>query len=200
MPLDENKLPANPLDLFRLWFDEAGAGDNPLPNAMALATATASGLPSNRFVLLKGIDNRGIVFFSNYESRKGMELAENPRAAAAIFWPHPRRQVRVEGDVERIAPSESDAYFQTRERLSQIGAMVSPQSRPITGRAGLDQQVSDLNASLADHEVTRPDHWGGYRIIPDAIEFWIGGENRLHDRFRYHWKEDRPWKVERLAP
>jgi pyridoxamine 5'-phosphate oxidase len=200
MPLDENNLPPNPLDLFKLWLREAETSDNPLPNAMALATATASGLPSNRFVLLKGIDDRGIVFFSNYESLKGMELAENPRAAAAIFWPHPRRQVRVEGEVERIALAESDAYFRTRDRLSQIGATISPQSKPITGKAGLDQQVAELNASLGEHEVTRPAHWGGYRIIPDAIEFWIGGENRLHDRLRYHRKEDRPWKVERLAP
>ena len=198
MSMDLDGLPPNPIDLFSRWYDHAkGSGD--LPDAMALATSTRDGRPSNRFVLLKGADDRGFVFFSNYGSRKGGELAKNPRAAAAIFWQDPRRQVRIEGVVERLTAEESDAYFKTRDRLSQIGAVVSPQSCVLSDRAELDDAVDRLRREREGEDISRPAHWGGYRIVPEAVEFWIGRESRLHDRFRYR-RDGEGWLVERLAP
>lgn len=200
VPLDTDTAPPEPLELLRLWFDDAHQHGNTLPEAMALATASPTGRPSNRFVLLKGIDAKGAIFFSNYESRKGRELADTPYAAAALFWPAPRRQVRIEGRVERLSAGESDAYFDTRDRLSRIGAIVSPQSRTLENRDELDRAVSELEEQLRGADIPRPAHWGGYRILPDSVEFWAGRENRLHDRIRYQLSPDGAWLIERLAP
>jgi len=191
-------LPSDPLDLFRRWLQQAETTLE-LPNAMALATSTPEGRPSNRFVLLKSVDGRGLVFFTNYESRKAGELTQNPWAAAAIFWPDPRRQVRVEGPVEKITAAESDSYFNSRDRLSQIGATISPQSRVIRTRDELDQEVEAMAIRMEGYPIDRPANWGGYRIVPESIEFWMGRDNRLHDRFRYR-RENDGWTVERLAP
>jgi pyridoxamine 5'-phosphate oxidase len=196
--LDEK---ADPFALFQDWYQDALRSGIGVPDAMALATASPNGCrPSNRFVLLKGADRRGFIFYSNYESRKGDELDTNPYAAAAIFWLDPRRQVRIEGRVEKLAAEESDAYFRTRDRLSQIGAVASPQSRVILDRSELEGAVEELSARLAGTEVPRPAHWGGYLIVPDVMEFWTGRENRLHDRVRYRREPDGSWTVERLAP
>jgi pyridoxamine 5'-phosphate oxidase len=193
--------PTNPFDLFRQWYDDAKAAGRELPNAMALATASAeTARPSNRFVLLKGVDDCGFVFFSNYDSRKGEELEHNPHAAAVLFWPAPRRQVRIEGRVEKLTPEESDEYFQTRDRLSQIGAIASPQSRVIAQRDELDREVERLEKQMEGRDVPRPPYWGGYRIVPDTIEFWTGRENRLHDRIRFRSSGEGGWIEERLAP
>ena len=200
MILDERDVPYEPMSLFQQWFDEADGAGNPLPNAMALATVSASGRPANRFVLLKEANERGFVFFSNYLSRKAQDMDAVPYAAGALFWPKSHRQVRFEGRVEKLAASESDEYFRTRDRLSQIGATVSPQSESINGRSELDQAVADLDASLGDAPVPRPAHWGGYRVVPDVIEFWSGRDNRLHDRIRYRLSDDRAWIIERIAP
>ena len=186
------------MDLFRRWLSDAKESSE-LPEAMALATSTPNGRPSNRFVLLKGADDRGFIFFSNYESRKGQELDANPRAAAAIFWSVPRRQVRVEGRVERLSSIESDDYFSTRDRLSQLGAAVSPQSREISDRASIDRAVEELEGETTGRAIERPSHWGGYRIIPDVIEFWVGREGRVHDRFAYR-RTDQGWSLSHLAP
>jgi len=200
MTLDEESLPAMPIDLLRQWFEEARSNENALPEAMALATVSPDAKPSNRFVLLKDIDERGVVFFTNYDSRKGRELAANPHAAAAVFWHEPRRQVRIEGTVERLTARESDAYFRTRDWLSRIGALVSPQSRVIEGRAGLDREVAEMQAHLEGRQVPRPDFWGGYRLVPEAVEFWSSRDHRLHDRIRYRVGDQGGWLIERLAP
>lgn len=193
----------DPLVLFQEWFQEAGDAGLKLPNAMALATVSAStGRPSNRFVLLKDVDERGFIFYSNYDSRKGQELSSNPWAAGVIHWfTEAARQVRIEGRVERLAPEESEAYFHSRSRGSQIAAMASPQSRVVGHRGVLEARVAELETELDGQTVPLPDYWGGYRIIPDSIEFWTEGINRLHDRVRYRRASDgEPWLVERLAP
>ena len=200
MTLDEHTVPAEPMDLVVTWLDEARRADNPVPDAMAVATVSSSGRPSNRFVLLKGADQRGIVFFSNYASRKGEDLNANPYAAAVLFWPQPRRQIRLEGLVERIQPAESDAYFSTRDRSSRIGAIVSRQSRPVAGRAELVHAVEEYETKLAGQEPVRPQYWGGYRLMPDVVEFWSGRSGRLHDRIRYRRAADQSWLIKRLAP
>lgn len=196
--IDLDDLPSDPITLFKSWFAEAKSS-NELVEAMALATSSVEARPSNRFVLLKQADDRGFVFFTNYESRKAIELETTGRAAAALFWPNPRRQVRIEGFVERLTESESDAYFRTRDRLSQIGAAVSPQSRVVRDRLGLDLAVQAMDEEMAGRPIRRPGHWGGYRLIPDTVEFWTGRDNRLHDRFRYRLASGH-WTTERLAP
>lgn len=166
---------------------------------MTLATATRDGRPSARVVLLRGLDERGVVFFTNRRSRKGLELEENPRAALVLHWPELGRQVRVEGDVERVSDDESQAYWKTRPRPSRIAAWASPQSRPVADRAELERLYASLEARFGEGEVPLPDFWGGYRVVPDAIELWSHRENRLHDRIRYV-RMPEGWRRERLAP
>ncbi len=197
--LDESAAGDDPLRLFGRWLDEALVAEIHEPNAMALATSTADGHPSVRIVLLKGIDDSGLTFYTNYESRKGQELEANPRAAAVLLWHPLQRQVRVEGPVARIAPADSDAYFHSRPHGSQLGAVASPQSSIVADRSALD----DLQASAAERygagEVPRPDHWGGYRIEPESIEFWQGRVDRMHDRLLYR-RTETGWSRVRLAP
>jgi pyridoxamine 5'-phosphate oxidase len=189
-----------PFEQVRAWYDAAVAAGIPEPNAMALATTTPDGLPSVRFVLLKGVDERGIEFFSNHESRKGGELAANPRAAVAMYWQPLQRQVRLEGPVEVLPAEESDAYYASRARGSRIGAWASLQSRPIPDRAWLDARVAETEARFAGADVPRPPYWGGYRLAPDAIEFWQGMPNRLHDRVLWRRGPDGSWGSELLSP
>jgi pyridoxamine 5'-phosphate oxidase len=197
--LDEADVLADPVQQFGRWFDEARAANVPEPNAMTLATVDASGAPSARVVLLKSFDARGFSFYTNYDSRKGRELAGNPRAALCFFWQPLERQVRVEGAVERVGREESEAYFQSRPRQAQIGAWVSQQSSPITSRAELERIEAELQRRFADGAVPLPDYWGGYRLAPTAIEFWQGRASRLHDRLLYT-RTDGGWALRRLSP
>jgi pyridoxamine 5'-phosphate oxidase len=190
---------SDPLEQFRHWYEYAVAAGLPEPEAMALATATPEGRPSVRFVLLKGIDERGVEFYTNYESRKGRELAANPQAALAILWRPLHRQVRVEGVVERLSAEESDAYFATRARLSRIGAWASNQSTEIPDREFLEARVAELEARYPGEDVPRPPYWGGYVLRPRAIEFWEGRPNRLHDRELFTRGAD-GWSSRRLSP
>jgi pyridoxamine 5'-phosphate oxidase len=196
-PLDESDLDRDPLRQFAAWFEEAGAAGVRAPEAMALATAADDGRPSVRMVLLKGFDERGFVFFTGYESRKGAELAANPRAALLFYWDPLGRQVRIEGPVERVAEAESDAYFASRPRGAQISASVSRQSRVVESRAALEAAAAELEARGG--ELPRPRAWGGFRLAPETYEFWQHRANRLHDRLRYS-RDGAAWKVERLAP
>jgi pyridoxamine 5'-phosphate oxidase len=190
---------ANPFARFQQWYDEAERRASPLPEAMTLATATAEGRPSARTVLFKGLDERGFLFFTNYESRKGIELAENPRAALVFHWHgDPRRQVLVQGTVQKVSREESRAYFDSRERGSRIAASISRQSRPIDSRQALEQQFAEAEARLGDH-VPLPDWWGGYVLAPESFEFWESRPSRLHDRIRFTRAEN-GWKQESLAP
>ena len=198
--LKESDADPNPIEQFRTWFDEALAADLHEPNAMTLATATPDGRPSARVVLLKGFDEQGFVFYTNYEGRKAKELEENPRAALVFYWGELERQVRVEGRVERVSEEESNAYFGGRPRGSQLGAWVSEQSRSIKRRDTLEERLRELETEYTDREVPRPPFWGGYRLEPETIEFWQGRENRLHDRLRYHRSEGDGWQRERLQP
>jgi pyridoxamine 5'-phosphate oxidase len=197
--LRESDADRDPIEQFRRWFDEALAANLHEPNAMTLATATPDGRPSARIVLLKGFDARGFVFYTNFEGRKGEELAANPRAALVLYWGELERQVRIEGRVSRVPDEESDAYFEGRPRGSQLGAWASEQSRPARDRGVLEERLRELEAEYGDREVPRPPFWGGYRVEPEVIEFWQGRENRLHDRLRYR-RSDEGWKVERLQP
>lgn len=194
----ETSLASSPLEQFTLWFNEALQAAVPEPNAMTLATTTPDGRPSARIVLLKGFDERGFVFFTNYTSRKGHELAANPFASLLFFWPALERQVRLEGSIEKVSATESDEYFQSRPLGSRIGAWVSPQSQPIT-HAELESRLLALTESLGT-EPARPEHWGGYRLKPDYIEFWQGRPSRLHDRIVYQRNDDENWARTRLAP
>jgi pyridoxamine 5'-phosphate oxidase len=189
----------DPLDLFREWFEAAAAAGLELPEAMTLATADAAGRPSARTVLLKGVDERGFVFFTNYESRKGRELEANPRAALVFHWSmEPRRQVLVQGRVERIPRTESQEYFVTRPLGSRLGAWVSRQSAPLESRTDLERAFAEAEERFGD-EVPLPDWWGGYVLAPTTIEFWESRPNRLHERLRYT-REDDGWTLELLAP
>lgn len=197
--LDDDAAGDDPLSLFERWLEEAIAARIPEPNAMALATATSSGHPSVRIVLLKGIDAGGMVFFTNYSSRKGSELEANPFASAVMLWHPLQRQVRVEGGVTRLAAGESDDYFASRPRGSQLGAVASPQSEPISGRSELEARFEMVEEHFADRPVERPERWGGYRIELRSIEFWQGRANRMHDRLRFSAGSG-SWSRERLAP
>jgi pyridoxamine 5'-phosphate oxidase len=188
-----------PLRQFSEWYEHARTAGVLEPEAMALATATPDGVPSVRFVLLKGIDERGVEFFTNYESRKGRELTANPRAALAILWKPLQRQVRLEGAVERLTAEESDAYFATRSRGSQLGAWASRQSEAIPDREWLETRLREMDSSYPEI-VPRPPHWGGFRLAPDAIEFWEGRPNRLHDREVFTRGADGAWHSRRLSP
>ncbi len=198
--LSEREIDADPFRQFQIWFEQALAANLLEPNAMALATATPDGRPSARMVLLKGYDARGFVWYTNYESRKGGELAANPCAALVFFWAELARQIRIEGDVTPLAAPESDAYFASRPRGSQIGAWASHQSQVLSGREPLEQRAAELEAEYAEREAPRPPYWGGYRLTPVRIEFWQGRPSRMHDRLRYVRQPDGNWRVERLSP
>jgi pyridoxamine 5'-phosphate oxidase len=195
----EQDLAADPVEQFRRWFAEAGEAGERLPETVVLATATADGVPSARAVLLKGVDARGFVVFTNHESRKGRELDANPHAALVFLWPTLGRQVRVEGSVERTGRDEVEDYFATRPRGSRLGAWASPQSTVIPSREALDALVAAAEERFADAEIQAPPFWGGYRVRPEAVEFWQHQDDRLHDRLRYR-RDGENWTVERLAP
>lgn len=198
-PLDESDLDPDPIRQFGRWFDEAAAAGEPQPDAMALATSTPDGAPSNRFVLLKGVDRRGFVFFTNSRSAKGRDLAANPRAALAFRWWTVDRQVRVSGPIAPVEAGESDAYFKTRPLGAQLGAWASAQSEPLADRAGLDEQVAIVTQRFLGRDVPRPPWWGGFRVRPVEIEFWQGRADRLHDRLVYR-QSGGGWEVQRLSP
>jgi pyridoxamine 5'-phosphate oxidase len=198
--LREADLDPDPIEQFRVWFDQALSAGLPEPNAMALATATPDGRPSARMVLIKGLDARGFVFYTNYQSRKGLELASNPYAALAFYWAELERQIRIEGHVEPLSAVESDGYYYSRPLGSRIGAWASAQSKVIPNREVLEQRVSELAAQYADGQVPRPPYWGGYRVVPQTIEFWQGRPSRLHDRLRYTRQDSGGWLIERLSP
>jgi pyridoxamine 5'-phosphate oxidase len=199
--LDEATVDPDPVRQFAVWYDAAVAAGIPEPEAMTLATATADGRPSARVVLLRSFDARGFCFFTNYESRKGRELADNPHAAVTFHWAELERQVRIEGRVERTTAAESDAYFQSRPSGSRLGAWSSPQSRVISNREALEALVARYRAEHPDDAaIPRPPHWGGFRLVPERIEFWQGRPSRLHDRLRFEREPAGGWKLERLAP
>lgn len=197
--LTEESVAANPFDQFRAWFDEALASQLPEPTAMTLATADERGVPSARTVLLKGVDDAGFVWYTNYASAKGQCLEHNPVAAILFFWPELERQIRISGSVDRVARDESEAYFHSRPRESQLGAWASNQSTVVASRDELEVSYAEMQARFADGEIPLPPSWGGYRLRPTSIEFWQGRPSRMHDRIRYR-KEGSLWVRERLAP
>ena len=197
--LIEAEAAPDPFVQFRAWFDVASSSGLPEPNAMILATATPDGRPSARVVLLKGFDSRGFAFFTNSESRKGRELAANPFASLVFFWPTLERSVRVEGRAERVSDAEADAYFALRPPGAKLGAWASNQSEIVPDREALESALSQLERAHPDGLIARPPHWGGFRVVPDSVEFWQGRPNRLHDRLRYR-KSVGAWLIERLSP
>jgi len=197
--LAESDIAEDPIEQFRRWFDETVNAGLHEPNAMTVATATPDGRPSARVVLLKGFDERGFVFYTNYEGRKAGEMGSNPRCALLFYWGELERQVRVEGRAYRVSDEESDAYYASRPRGSRLGALASEQSRPIEDRATLERRLRELEDEYEGREVPRPPYWGGYRVEPETVEFWQGRENRLHDRLVYR-RNDGGWKIERLQP
>lgn len=199
--LGDKDVSADPIEQFRIWFDEVCTTDIIEANAMVLSTVSADCRPSSRTVLMKGFDERGIVFYTNYASRKGREIDANPAVSVLFYWPSLQRQVRWSGTAMRVDPEESDTYFHQRPRGSQIGAVASPQSEPIPDRAWLASQFASLEAEYGEErEIPRPEHWGGYRVAPETIEFWQGRENRLHDRILYSRDDQGNWQHHRLAP
>lgn len=198
--LSEENAGLDPFTLFETWLRLAGESTIHEPNAMALATATPEGRPSVRMVLLKSFDRAGFTFFTNYESRKGRDLATNPFAALLFWWEPLERQVRIEGAVEKVTAAESDAYFHSRPLGSRLGAWVSQQSKVIPDRTLLDQRYAELQAEYSESHPDRPPFWGGYRLAPAAFEFWQGGVNRLHDRLHFRRQPDGAWRRERLSP
>lgn len=196
--LDETSVDADPIRQFDAWFKQALDARLPEPNTMTLATVDARGYPSARIVLIKGVDERGFVFFTNYESRKGLDLAANPHASLLFYWIELERQVRVEGTVVKTNAEESDAYFHSRPLGSRIGTWASEQSRPIESRALLEAREKSFSERFGENP-PRPPHWGGYRLVPDYFEFWQGRPSRLHDRLRY-LPDGQGWKIDRLAP
>ncbi len=197
--LQEHAVSTDPIAQFATWFQEALDTEGADANAMTLATVSHDGCPAARIVLLKGYDDAGFVFYTNYQSRKGEELADQPLAALVFWWPTLERQVRIEGTVERVTAGESEAYFQSRPRGSRLGAWASPQSQPVAGREILEEALRAATARFEGEEIACPPHWGGYRVQPRYIEFWQGRRNRLHDRLVYRLTES-GWKLERLAP
>jgi pyridoxamine 5'-phosphate oxidase len=196
--LDERDVAHDPIEQFGRWFDEALRAELPEPNAMVLATASAQGQPTARTVLLKGFDRRGFVFFTNYDSRKGSEMHENPHACLLFVWLELERQIRIEGVVEKTSALESDEYFRSRPLDSRLGAWASPQSRPMRDRLAIEERFEEARRTHGD-DPQRPPYWGGYRLVPDGLEFWQGRESRLHDRIQYRLDNAR-WVIARLAP
>ena len=196
--LDESDVAPTPFKQFDKWFGDAIKAEVPEPNAMTLATCDALGRPSARIVLIKGVDDRGMIFFTNYQSHKGQDLAANNRAALLFFWPELERQIRIEGRVETVSAADSDAYYQSRPVLSRIGAWASPQSQVLPSRTDLEARFAAFAAEHGENP-PRPAHWGGYRVVPNFFEFWQGRRSRLHDRICYRLTEGN-WKLERLAP
>lgn len=198
--LNETEVNNDPFQQFSDWWQQAIESKIDEVNAMTLATASLEGVPSARIVLLKGYDKSGFVFYTNYDSAKGQELAENPRASLLFFWKELERQVRITGLVEKVSAAENDEYFLSRPTGSQIGAWASPQSHVIENRNWLENKVKELEAKFSSEQLTRPAHWGGYRVKPVIVEFWQGRSSRLHDRIQYTLQENNTWKIERLAP
>lgn len=198
--LSETEIEPNPVTQFSLWFQQAIETQLPEPNAMTIATVAGNGQPSARVVLLKHFDARGFVFYTNYDSLKGKQLTENPQVALVFWWAELERQVRIEGKVTKVSDSESNEYFHSRPKGSQIGAWVSNQSQVIESREILDKKLANLEAQYQEQDIPRPPHWGGFRVIPNLIEFWQGRPNRLHDRLCYYWKEENSWEIKRLSP
>jgi pyridoxamine 5'-phosphate oxidase len=199
--LEMEEVSPNPVEQFQVWFEEALNAEVPEPNAMTLSTATTNGVPSARIVLLKGVTDGSFLFYTNYNSRKGQELLANPRAALTFLWHELQRQVRIEGRVEVLPAEASTRYFQSRPKGSQIGAWASPQSTQIESREVLEEKVKQLEEDYRSADaLPRPEHWGGYRVVPHRIEFWQGRSSRLHDRIEYTLSEDGNWSLARLAP
>jgi pyridoxamine 5'-phosphate oxidase len=190
----------HPFEQFQRWLEQAVSAELPEPNAMTLATVTEEGKPMARMVLLKGLDQRGFVFFTNYQSQKSRQLTAAPSASLVFWWAALERQIRVEGAVERVSAGESDAYFQSRPRSSQLGAWASPQSETILGRAVLEERLGEAEQRWGDGSIPRPPHWGGWRVVPRQLEFWQGRPRRLHDRILYTLDDGGAWRKSRLAP
>jgi len=199
-PLLESDLDKSPFRQFDRWFEEAKQKQPQLPESMTVSTCGADGIVSGRVCLLKSFDEHGFVFYTNYNSRKGVQISENPRVSICFYWPTIDRQVRVEGVAVKTTAEEADAYFASRPRGSQLGAWASMQSSVIPGRGDLDNRFAELETCYKERQIPRPPHWGGYRVIPVEIEFWQGRPDRLHDRFVYRLREPKDWIIERLSP
>jgi pyridoxamine 5'-phosphate oxidase len=197
--LDQGNIDRDPIKQFKIWYDAAVGAAIPETDAVTLATANRDGRPSARIVLLKSFDDSGFVFYTNYNSRKAKELDENPRASLVAYWAPIKRQVRIDGTVEKVSAAESDEYFQSRPLGSRVGAWASNQSEAVKNREVLEQRYAEFSERFGE-DVPRPPHWGGFRIRPETIEFWQGRDNRLHDRLRYRRQEDGSWLLERLSP